>query len=635
MCGIAGLFQSGPGFDAEAARRLLERSAGAMAHRGPDAAGIRVLPEGLGLAHRRLSILDLDPRSDQPMVSADGRFSIVFNGEVYNYRALREELRAEGGSFRTESDTEVVLEAARVWGLERLLPRLAGMFAFALHDARTGRLVLARDRAGKKPLFYCVEGGRISFASELRGLLPLMLRAPAPDADGIDDYLTLKFVPSPNTLLAGVRRLPPGHLLVQEAGGEPRVERWWQPYAAAATAGGSLEERLDGLLRTAVARRLVSDVPVCLFLSGGIDSGLIASYLGETGGAGMAAYTASYPDLPGYSETDAARLSARAFGLDHREVALDSAEVLRLLRDDALVLDEPVSDWVWVPLYGLCRRARADGFKVALVGEGSDETFFGYDVMLDALTTLGRARDPRWRLLARGASALLAPLYRATPRGHQRFDLWRRIAAGEPAYLGSSVGFPPSLHPHAAGPALGARRGERAIASVAGLYRLHAEHCPRKDDDEALVSLVEFYGKMSEILLQRVDRVSMLHALEARAPFLDHELVEFAFSLGPGTRLPGGRLKGLLRDFARTRLPSEICGRRKMGFSFPFKEWLRGELGSEVGRVFSSSRLFRDGWVRADFAARLLAEHRRGLADHAPRVWMLYSLARWYDRWVP
>ncbi|MBI2363010.1 MAG: asparagine synthase C-terminal domain-containing protein [Elusimicrobia bacterium] len=405
------------------------------------------------------------------------------------------------------------------------------------------------------------------------------------------------------------------------------MRRYWSPLGRSRPAG-ELLDRVDAALTTAARRRLVSDVPVCLFLSGGLDSSLVASYLGAQG-QGLTAYSVGYEDLPAYNEFRYAKAVAGRLSLDYREVVVPSAAALDTLRDDSLVLDDPVSDWVWVPLHELSRRAHSDGFKVVLMGEGSDEVFFGYDVMLKGLRQLERWRRPAWRALAKAGSAAMGPLARRSRRGHSRFDLWRRAAAGEPVYLGSSVGFPLSQRHHVAGPRL--REAAPADAGTAFVARLYAEFAAAAADPKdlaALVSYVEFNSKMTEVLLQRVDRVTMRHSLEARAPFLDHELVELAFSIPEAEKIPGRRLKGLLKELGRRRLPAEVVDRPKMGFSFPFKEWLRGPLAPAVTECFAGSRLFSDGWVDGAFARRLLAQHRRGLADHPPRV------ARWYDRWI-
>ncbi len=635
MCGILGILRP-QGLEPEAARRRLKTAADLMAHRGPDAEGFSV-SGSIALGHRRLAILDLDPRANQPMLSKDGSVRAAFNGEIYNFRELREELRALGALFSTESDTEVLIEGYRAWGLGGLLPRLAGMFAFALHDARSDTLYLARDRAGKKPLFYCEEAGELLFASEAKALLSLRGKAAALDPAGLDAYLALKFVPSPGTLFAGVSKVPPGHYLEKRGQGAPRLERFWLPFGKRGVPASEKDclEELDSLFSQAVRRRLVSDVPVCLFLSGGVDSTLIASELARAGVKDMSAYSIGYEDLPEYNEFEYSRLSAERFPLRYEEVRMDSRRTLSLLQDDALVLDEPISDWVWVPLHELSRRAHQDGFKVVLVGEGSDELFFGYDVMSGGVRDVRRFKNPLWRGAAALGAAALAPVYHRVRRGHRRYDLLRRAGSGEPPYLGSSVGFHASQRHQVAGPALKCSPDRRrAMAFIESLYRTFGEYSPLPGDPESLVSFIEFYTKMGEVLLQRVDRVSMLHSLEARAPFLDHELAEFCFSLPASLKLPEGELKGLLKRHARGRIPDAIIDRPKMGFSFPFKEWLRKDLGAPVESTLRSSRLFSEGWVDGPFCLRLLAEHRSGLVDHAPRLWMLYSLARWYDRWI-
>lgn len=655
MCGILGVVRSGRGFDSGEIQRGLAFAAESLSHRGPDAQGVALRPaDGVAFAHRRLAILDLDPRADQPMSSEDGSLLIAFNGEIYNFRELRKELSGEGSRFRTESDTEVLLEGYRHWGMDRLLDKAAGMFAFALYDGRDKRLHLVRDRAGKKPLFYVRTPGGLAFASELRALLRLHPACKALDPAGLDAYLALKFVPSPRTLLQGVLKVPPGCRLVLGPGEAPRVLRYWHPYRRGLRLPGRAEclDRIESVWLASMRRRLVSDVPICLFLSGGIDSSLMAWALSRLGAEGMTAYTVGYSDLPAYNEFEHARAVARKFAIRHEELILDSREVLDALEDRSPGLDEPVSDWVWLPLHHLSRRAHQDGFKAVLLGEGSDELFIGYDVMLRGLRGLlrfGRLSSsetpaPReilpvsqaaWRAAAKIGTAVLAPLYRFSRKGHRRFDLLRRAAQGEPIYMGSSIGFGKSQRHQVAGPRLKPSGDpEAARAFIESLERDYASFSPDPADPLNLVSYIEFYAKMGEVLLQRVDRVTMLHSLEARSPFLDHDLVELAFSLPGDWKAPQGRLKGLLKEFARARLPEGIVDRKKMGFSFPFKEWLRAELGETVERSFRETRLFKDGWVDGEFCRDLLREHRSGWFDHAPRLWMLFDLCRWYDRWL-
>lgn len=634
MCGIAGRFQRAGSFDAEASRGALERCLSAIAHRGPDAFAVRVWPEhGLALGHRRLSILDLSDRANQPLGLPDGSAWVSYNGEIYNFRALRHELEAAGESFRTTSDTEVLLAGYRRWGLETLLSKCAGMFAFALYDAQKETLFLARDRAGKKPLYYAEDSGALVFCSELRGLFTLLPRKPRLDPEGLGAYLSLKFTPAPLTLVEGARKVQPAHYLAVTRSGISE-RRYWTPLGGKFR-GKDPVEAVEAALTTAAQRRLVADVPVSVFLSGGIDSTLVVDRLAASGAKGLATYTIGYGDLPGYSEFEYSRLTAKKYPIDYREVNVSSAEALAALQDPAFDLDDPVADWAWVPLHFLARQARADGFKVVLLGEGSDELFFGYDAMMKGLRTLARYDTASWRAAAKVGHVLAAPVARASRRGHSTFDLVRRAAQGLPLYWGSSIGFPRTQRPKVFGPTLPRDIGDAAQAHIVSLHERFAREAADPADQVNLICFIEFYTKMSEVLLHRVDRVTMLHSLEARAPFLDHELCELAFALPGALKTAGGaKLKALLKDVARRHIPHPIIDRPKMGFSFPFKEWLRGPLGPAVADVFARSRFLKDGWVKASFANALLREHRSGLADHAPRAWLLYSLCRWYDRWL-
>jgi len=637
MCGILGLFSPAAAFDPEDVERRLIAGAAAIAHRGPDARGVQLLPEHrVGFGHVRLAILDLDPRSNQPMRSPDGSDLITYNGEVYNFRELRAELQTEGVVFRTTGDTEVLLAGYRRWGMQGLLERTASMFAFGLFDAHEGALYLARDRAGKKPLYYCEAGGRIAFASELRGLLPLLAAAPGLDPEGLDAYLSLKFVPAPGTLLQGVSRVRPGTFVRYDVQ-VTREVTYWTPFHTRPSSPPAYDElvrKTDRALSTAVERRLVSDVPICVFLSGGVDSSLMVAKLDQAGARGLAAYTIGYDTLPEYNEYEYARMVATRYPVDHRELRVTVSDVLATLEEDP-PLDEPISDWVWVPLHFLSRQAHADGYKVVLVGEGADEIFFGYEFMRRGLRELAYWREPGRRSLARAAAALLAPFYRRSHRGHRRYDRWRRVAAGEPTYLGSSVGFGASQRHQVAGPSLRAQPAtDPGGRFIAGLHAEYERASGAPLDDVNRIAYIEFFAKMSEVLLQRVDRVSMWHSLEARSPFIDHDLVELAFAVPGSMKYRPGNLKALLKDVARPHLPAPVIERKKMGFSFPFKQWLRGSLGGVVEAALERGRIFQDGWLDRRFATRLLQEHRRGLADHAPRLWTLYSLSRWYDRWV-
>jgi asparagine synthase (glutamine-hydrolysing) len=633
MCGIAGVFKPHGPFDADDARRRLEKAVDAIAYRGPDARAVAVWPErGLGFGHRRLSILDLSDRANQPMFSADRSAVISYNGEIYNFRELRGDLEREGARFSTTSDTEVILEGYLRWGLDKLLARAAGMYAFALHDGRTGKLYLVRDRPGKKPLFYAERGGKTVFCSEIAGLFALWDGPREISKPGLESYLSLKFTPAPLTPFERVLKIPAAHYLeISESGS--RLVRYWTPLGKGIRGDDALDA-VDAALTKAAERRLVSDVPVAAFLSGGIDSSLVVDRLNAAGARRTATYTIGYSDMPGYSEFEFSRLIAHKYPIDYREVRVDAKQTIEALQDERLVFGEPVSDWVWVPLHFLSRRARADGNKVVVLGEGSDELFFGYDVMAKALKQIESFAKPSRRAFAKLAYPVGRALLDAVPRGHRRLELWRRSARDLPLYWGSSIGFPATQRHQLAGPALGPTEGDPAGEFIAGLWRDYAENAADPADMANLICWIEFNTKMVEVLLKRVDRVTMLHSLEARAPFLDHELCELAFSIPGSVKFKQGRLKALLKDVARRHIPAEIVDRPKMGFSFPFKDWLRGPLGPVVESAFENGKIFRDHWVSRRFCRELLREHRAGFVDHAPRLWALYSLTRWYDRWI-
>ena len=594
---------------------------------------MEVWPERrLGLGHRRLAVLDVSARSNQPMTAADGQVVAACDGALYNVDELRRELREAGLSFATAGDTEVLIRGYQHWGLAGLLKRAVGAFALALFDDRAGKLFLVRDRAGKRPLYFAQDAGAWSFGSELAAAQALRPRRPGLSAGGLEAFLTLKFAPAPLTLVEGLEKVPAGHYLELGPGGR-RLLPYWSPLGGAAPSGDPAD-LVDAALGAAARRRLVSDAPVCLFLSGGIDSALVAHKVAEAGARGTAAYTIGYSDMPAADELDYARIVAGKYPLDHREVRVGADDVLRVLRDDALVLDDPVADWLWVPLHFLSERARRDGHKVALLGEGSDELFFGYESMRDGLRELRRFRVSAWRALAKAGYKLGQPVYAVSRRGHRRFDVWRRAAAGDPVYWGSSIGFPRTQRGQLAGPALGPMRDDPAGDFISRLYQRYEREARDPEDLINLVCFTEFHTKMAEVLLHRLDRVTMRQSLEARAPFLDHELCELAFAIPGEVKAPGGRLKHLLKEVALRHLPPPVVRRPRAGSSFPFKDWLRGPLGGLVEDSFERGRLFKDGWIDGPFCRRLLHEHRGGRVDHSSRLWLLYSLARWYDRWI-
>lgn len=653
MCGIAGIISSfGRSLDLDRAPGSMATALEHLAHRGPDASGIMVTKDKTAIfGHRRLAIIDLSPKANQPMLIKEKGIYITYNGEIYNYKELKEELEKEGERFFSSSDTEVLLRGYAVWGFDELLERINGMFGFALYDSKKKVSYLARDRVGIKPLYYALNSGILYFASEVRALLDIWPGKRSLDPAALSLYLTLKFTPSPTTLFAGIKRLEPGIYARFQADGAMHIHHYWSPFNKDSWSFSptSVVNQIDTDLTDSVRRRMVSDVPVAAFLSGGIDSSLIIAKLNQLNIKQPTTYSIGYKDYEQFNELKFSRMVADRYPINYREVLTDAKETENILLDDQLILDEPISDWVWVPLYVLSRKARDDGFKVILLGEGSDEQFVGYDSMMSLMK-----EQLTWQRLighipglAKLLFAAARPFMKNAVHGHRTFDLIRRMASGDPLYIGSSIAYRETQKHQVAGRNLQQHidraaqsppdPGETSPFTSGYLRALHARFDRSAPDPFDLVNricYIEIYTKMIEILLHRVDRITMLNSIEARVPFLDHTLVEHTFRIPGSMKLQGNTQKAVLKKIAQNYLPGEIINRKKMGFSFPFKEWLQGPLGDMVASTFSTSNLCRDEFINGAFCLRMLSEHRRGKIDHASQIWTTYTLCRWYDKWI-
>ncbi|MCP5367782.1 MAG: asparagine synthase (glutamine-hydrolyzing) [Hyphomicrobiales bacterium] len=614
MCGIAGTTAPDPA--------LLAALCGDLRHRGPDAEGTWTDPEGgVGLAHTRLAVIDLSPGGAQPMVSDCGRYVIAFNGEIYNYRTLRAELEAAGETFRSDSDTEVLLRLLRARGAAAL-DRLVGMFAFALWDRERRELLLVRDRLGIKPLVYApLANGGLAFASEIRALhrhpgVDLEL-----DREALSQYLACLYVPAPRTIHAGIRKLPPGHLL-RWRGGAAEIECYWRPRVAG-TATPSPDEAVEALLpilRRAVVDRMVADVPVGCFLSGGIDSSVIAALMAEEtragGGPPVRSFTMTF-DEPAYDERDAAAAVAGHLGCAHTE--LPAGAGLAGLLDGALgAFGEPFGNPTSLLIHDLSRKAR-EHVTVALVGDGGDEVFAGYPRYQGGLWAARYRHLPAW--LRRGVLAPAAALIPESSRGRHALRRAREFltAANLPdaeMYAAWVEYFDPverrALLDLPAAPA----------RPLADLYRAAPSAAPL--DAMQQTDLLSF---LPGNLLAYGDAMSMAHALELRLPLIDHRLVEAVQDLAPDLRWGGG-LKTLLKGVARRLLPAQVVDRPKRGFNPPMGLWLKTDLRDMVGDLLTPAQMAAAGiaWAPVE---RLLAEQRRGLRDNALKVWALLVLAAW------
>jgi asparagine synthase (glutamine-hydrolysing) len=562
MCGLVGTATTTPQSD----RGWLATSRDTLMHRGPDDAGEWWSACGrVGLAHRRLSILDLSPFGRQPMRRPDAGLSIVFNGEIYNFADLRSELERLGHSFRTLSDTEVLLAAYAQWGTA-CLTRLNGMFAFALFDAPRQRLFLARDRAGEKPLFYNLSGSSLHFASELKALLAHPALHRRIDAEALDCYLATGFVPGDRCILQGYRKLAPAHAMTFDlASGDARVWRYWQlpelePGAANATEVELLHE-LEELLEDAVGRQLVADVPVGILLSGGLDSSLVTA-MAVRRSSHVRTFSIGFPGHGQLDETPHARLIARHFGTEHTELMVEptSAELLPLL---ARQFDEPMVDSSMFPTC-LVSRLVSQYCTVALGGDGGDELFAGYghySRLLGMQRRLGVVPRPLRQLVARGAQRWIPPGMKGR-NFLQSLDV--DFGRGLPQFA--------SYFDAATRRRLMRRHATHLLVAE----RIHGARVPRQTDLLQRATRMDFENYLADDILVKVDRASMLNSLEVRAPLLDVRVIEFAFGKVPSRlKATQSEKKILLQQLAARLLPPEFDRKRKQGFSIPLANWLK------------------------------------------------------------
>jgi len=617
MCGIAGSTAS--------SRDVLMRMSADLGHRGPDGHGLwRDETSGTGFVHTRLAVIDLSPGGAQPRLSEDGRFALTYNGEIFNYRALRDELEAAGERFRSESDTEVLLRLLQRGGVASL-DRVVGMFAFALWDRARGELLLGRDRLGIKPLVYAaLPDGGLAFASEIAALRRHPGVDGAMDRAALSEYLACLYVPAPRTLHRGIRKLPPGHILRWRAGAIGEIRAWWRPNFAPSrtpTLDEAVEELMP-LLHRAVADCMVADVPVGCFLSGGIDSSVIAALMAEIqrerGGPKLHSFTMTF-DEPAYDERAAARLVARTIGSLHTELPANP----RLADLAGTMIErfgEPFGNPTALLIEDLSRQARAH-VTVALVGDGGDEVFAGYPRYRGGLLAQRYRMAPSW--LRRGA-APLASLIPESTRGLHGLRRAREFLAG--ASLPDAEMYASWIEyftPYERQELLG---DEVPPASpIAALYR----QAPSQQPLDAMQQ-TDLCSFLPGNLLAYGDAMSMSHALELRLPLLDHRLIAAVSRLDPALRFARGQ-KTLLKALAAKLLPREIIERPKRGFNPPMGVWLRRDLAPLVAERLRPDRLAKLGiaWRPVE---RLLAEHRRGLRDHALKIWALLMLDLWQTR---
>jgi asparagine synthase (glutamine-hydrolysing) len=619
VCGISGLLAldgAGP-VDADA----LDAMNATMVHRGPDSAGAFV--DGpVGLAARRLAIIDLE-HGDQPLSNEDGTVIVVQNGEIYNHEALHAELEAAGHRFRTRSDTEVLAHAYEQWGVG-FVERLRGMFALALWDARERRIVLARDRFGIKPLFWAEAGGALAFASELKALRLAPGFRENVDPEALDAFLAFNSIPAPLTIYAGARKLPPGHVLVRGRGAN-RIERFARPAPVPAADvrredEATLAAELRETLRDSVRAHLVSDVPVGVLLSGGVDSSVLCALAAQESSEPVQTFSIGFQERS-FDELELARLVAERYRTDHHELILkpDAAE---LFPEIAAAFDEPFGDSSALPTFLVCRLA-SEHVKVAMSGEGGDELFGGYETYVaDLMSARGLGR----------AARLARPLVELLPSSSRRVSLeYRAKRFVRAAHL-------PALERHhgwkeifAPGVRAELMRGRRDGYDPLEVYRERyaetaaAEPLARLQDVDLGIYLVDD-------LLVKTDRMSMTHSLEARVPYLDTEVAGLAMALPTAAKVRGWAKKRLLRRAAAPLVPEAIVRGRKKGFSIPAAAWLRGPLVPFAKEILSPTRIARQRLLNPAAVTAVLDRHLSGREDLSRQLWGLLALSLWQDR---
>ncbi|MCX7909744.1 MAG: asparagine synthase (glutamine-hydrolyzing) [Ignavibacteria bacterium] len=637
MCGIVGVLSIGEAWkNKNVDPNVLERMANLLFHRGPDSNGIWVSDDKrCGFGFRRLSIIDLTPAGNQPMSTLDGSATIVYNGEIYNYQKIRDELRAKGYSFRSRTDTEVILYGYKEWGTE-VVKKISGMFAFVIWDQEKEILFGARDRVGKKPLYYSFFEGYFIFSSEIKSILSFPNFKRELNLNEIPNYLNFGASSNRSTLFKGVFKLPPANYFILNKKGDIVVQRYWNPFILGLNQDISEKEATSiiiDLLRIAVEDRMMSDVPFGVFLSGGIDSSLNVALMSELMDRPVDTFTVGFKELQKYNELHYARKIVDLFKTNHKEILIDSSDAFKVLYDLVWYEDEPNADPVCIPLFFLSKLTRESGTIVVQVGEGSDEQFVGYNWLLRDYKFYKSA----WKFFKYLPYPIKRTLYTFSKPVFKTFhqylplDFIRRATFGEEYYWSGVSIFPPE---------------EMKILFKA--QYLYLSEVPWKYVQSLLkeanllsdgninflqwVLFIEISQRLPELLLMRVDKMGMANSIEARVPFLDYRLIEFTMSLPEQLKVPDGKTtKYLLKKAVEGILPNEIIYRKKQGFWAPINEWLRNEWFDFAQSKINNSNLFKFLFNQS-YIDSLLVSHKKGKGKNGFKIFTLLNLAIWYEK---
>lgn len=631
MCGIVGSIVF-PQSDFVITEPFVVGMRDTMVHRGPDGSGVWVSPDRrVGLGHRRLSIIDLSEAAAQPMSNKDGSLQIVFNGEIYNHADIRKELESIGGyEWKTNhSDTEVILHAFAQWGIE-CLHKFRGMFAIALWDEKKQELWLIRDRMGVKPLYYSMHNGRLSFASEIKALLADPQQVRAVDEESLFHYLSFLTTPAPNTLFSGIKKLSCGSWMRVGLDGNVHEERYWDVLdntdALSALSENEIAKRVLDELKNAVRLRKVSDVPVGVFLSGGIDSSTNAALFSENAGEKVRTFSIGYRGTyESYAnELAYAKLVAETVSAEHHEKLLSIDDLIGFLQKMVQLQDEPIADPVCFPVYFVSKLARDNGVTVCQVGEGADELFWGYPGWKTALRLQHLSDLPIPNFFKKmGLTAMR--LF-----GKQlsfSYEWLRRGAVGQPVFWGGAEAFTETHKWQLLSPRLRKKLSGKSSWEAIRPVRQQFEKKAKEPSRLNWMTYLDLNLRLPELLLMRVDKMSMGVSLEGRVPFLDHKLVELAMSIPEAVKTKDGELKHILKKAVRGLIPDEIINRKKQGFGVPIHEWFLDKLGLQIRKELDEFCSRTDFFDREE-VHRLINEKK------AAQVWYLFNFALWWREYI-
>lgn len=621
-------------------RSLVERMRDEMPHRGPDDAGALVFDEGRGgLGFRRLSIIDLSAAGHQPMHGCTDGVWLVFNGEIYNHARLREDLEKRGHVYASRTDSETILHLYEERGLD-FVQDLEGDYGIAIWDEKRGQLVLVRDRIGVKPLYFYHKDGRFIFASEIKAILQHPAVTPDVDEESLYHYLTFLTTPAPRTLFRDIQKIPAGHMLTVSRDGTINLKQYWDALPPAQMNAHSEEEHkteILRLLRASIKKRMMSDVPFGVFLSGGVDSSANVALMSEQMSRPVETFTVGFQDAEYLNELDSARRIARDFQTNHHEVIISESEMQKFLPDLVFHQDEPIADPVCVPLYYVSKLARDSGTIVVQVGEGADEIFSGYENYVRHLRIYEKFWQHAERVpssLRRAASAVTRPALEATGRKRAAIELIRRLGADEPLFWGGVVVYDETFKPRVLSRSMRERMSNRSSLEVVNSYLNYIEKERPRSDFLSRMTYLELKLRLPELLLMRVDKITMATSVEARVPFLDHHLVEYAMGVPRELKVEGRSGKHILKRALEEILPNDLLYSRKRGFGAPVREWFRNGLAGWFDSHLMNSTMRRRDFFDYQFIARLLDEHRRGTKDWGFHLWALLNLSLWYERWI-